>query len=166
MGSRHSFYRHGMPQIDDRELMLLVRGGSRGAFSELVDRYEGRLISYFYRQCGDRQLAEDGAHEVFVRLFRARDRYGPQSRFYDGKLSCVSNVCQHQNGPLGEGRVVDGFITCPWHGYQYCPDTGASPAPFTEQIPTFRLKVADGRVLVHPRPNPAGTRVEPVALGQ
>ena len=85
---------------------------------------------------------------------------------YDGKLSCVSNVCQHQNGPLGEGRVVDGFITCPWHGYQYCPDTGASPAPFTERIPTFHLKVADGRVLVHPRPNPAGTRVEPVALGQ
>jgi nitrite reductase/ring-hydroxylating ferredoxin subunit len=29
-----------------------------------------------------------------------------------------------QNGPLGEGRIVDGCITCPWHGYQYRPDTG------------------------------------------
>ena len=30
---------------------------------------------------------------------------------YDGKISCVSNVCQHQNGPLGEGQILDGCIT-------------------------------------------------------
>src|SRR5439155_9981747 len=36
---------------------------------------------------------------------------------YGGRLSCVSNVCKHQNGPLGEGRIIDGCITCPWHGY-------------------------------------------------
>jgi nitrite reductase/ring-hydroxylating ferredoxin subunit len=46
---------------------------------------------------------------------------------YGGKISAVSNVCQHQNGPLGEGKVVAGCITCPWHGYQYLPETGASP---------------------------------------
>lgn len=84
---------------------------------------------------------------------------------YDGKLSCVSSVCQHQNGPLGEGKVVDGLITCPWHGYQYCPDTGASPPPFTERIPTFNVKVMNGRVLVDPKPNPPGTRVEPAVIG-
>jgi sulfoxide reductase heme-binding subunit YedZ len=83
---------------------------------------------------------------------------------YDGKVSCVSNVCQHQNGPLGEGKVVDGLITCPWHGYQYCPDTGASPPPFTERIPTFAVRVVGGRVQVDPRPNAAGTRVEPAAI--
>src|SRR5215467_5859351 len=27
---------------------------------------------------------------------------------YDGKVSAISNVCQHQNGPLGEGRIIDG----------------------------------------------------------
>jgi sulfoxide reductase heme-binding subunit YedZ len=84
---------------------------------------------------------------------------------YDGRVSCVSNVCQHQNGPLGEGKVVDGLITCPWHGYQYCPDTGRSPAPFTERIPTFRVRVVAGRVHVDPRPNPAGTKVEPAVIG-
>ncbi len=83
---------------------------------------------------------------------------------YDGKLSCVSNLCQHQNGPLGEGRIIDGCITCPWHGYQYLPASGRSPEPFTERIPTFRLKVEEGRVLVHPAPNPAGTYVEPVGI--
>ncbi|HWC59917.1 MAG TPA: Rieske 2Fe-2S domain-containing protein [Verrucomicrobiae bacterium] len=83
---------------------------------------------------------------------------------YDGKISAVSNVCQHQNGPLGEGKIVHGCITCPWHGYQYQPDTGASPPPFVEKVPTFNLRVVDGRVLLDPKPNPAGTRAEPVVV--
>ncbi|MEO7795653.1 MAG: Rieske 2Fe-2S domain-containing protein [Thermoanaerobaculia bacterium] len=84
---------------------------------------------------------------------------------YDGQLSAVSNVCQHQNGPLGEGRILDGCITCPWHGFQYRPADGASPAPFTERVPTFRLRLVDGdRVFVDPRPLPPGTFVEPVVI--
>ncbi len=83
---------------------------------------------------------------------------------YDGKVSAVSNACQHQNGPLGEGKIVDGCITCPWHGFQYLPETGASPPPFTEKIPTFRVRVERGRVWVDPRPNPPGTRLEPVRI--
>ncbi len=83
---------------------------------------------------------------------------------YDGRVSAVSNVCQHQNGPLGEGRIVNGCITCPWHGYQYDPASGASPTPFTERVPTFAVRVADGRVLVHRRPNRPGVRVEPALV--
>ena len=80
---------------------------------------------------------------------------------YDGKISAVSNVCQHQNGPLGEGKIAFGCITCPWHGYQYQPHTGASPPPFVEKVPTFNVRVRNGRVFVHPKPNRAGTRAEP-----
>jgi sulfoxide reductase heme-binding subunit YedZ len=83
---------------------------------------------------------------------------------YDGKISAVSNACQHQNGPLGEGRILDGCITCPWHGYQYRPETGASPPPFVEKVPTFNVRVQDGRVFVHPKPNPAGVRAEPARI--
>ena len=83
---------------------------------------------------------------------------------YDGKISAVSNVCQHQNGPLGEGKIVFGCITCPWHGYQYVPETGASPPPFGEKVPTFNVRVKNGRVFVHPQPNPAGSRAEPALL--
>jgi nitrite reductase/ring-hydroxylating ferredoxin subunit len=63
----------------------------------------------------------------------------------------VSNVCAHQAGPLGEGCIVDGCITCPWHGYQYLPATGASPPPYTEKIRIYRTRVVDGRVYVDPR---------------
>ena len=83
---------------------------------------------------------------------------------YDGKISAVSNVCQHQNGLLGEGKIVFGCITCPWHGYQYQPETGASPPPFVEKVPTFNVRVRSGRVFVHPNPNPAGTEAEPALI--
>jgi nitrite reductase/ring-hydroxylating ferredoxin subunit/DMSO/TMAO reductase YedYZ heme-binding membrane subunit len=83
---------------------------------------------------------------------------------YDGRISALSNVCQHQNGPLGEGRMVDGCVVCPWHGYEYRPETGASPAPFTEKVPTFDVRVHGGRVLVHPRPHSPGTRIEPALV--
>jgi methionine sulfoxide reductase heme-binding subunit len=83
---------------------------------------------------------------------------------HDGKVSAISNVCRHQNGPLGEGKVIDGCITCPWHGYQYDPATGRAPKPFRERVPTFAVKIERGRVLVHPRPNPPGTPVAPARV--
>ena len=76
---------------------------------------------------------------------------------YDGKLSAVNNICRHQNGPLGEGKIVDGCITCPWHGYQYLPHNGQSPPPFTEKLETYDLKLIDGKVYVNPKPYPEGT---------
>lgn len=82
---------------------------------------------------------------------------------YDGKLSAVTNVCVHQNGPLGEGRILRGLVTCPWHGFQYRAEDGCAPAPFTEKIATYRLKLDGGRLFVDPAPNPPGTRVAPIA---
>lgn len=83
---------------------------------------------------------------------------------YADKLAAISNVCQHQNGPLGEGRVLNGCIVCPWHGYEYRPETGASPPPFAEKVPTFRLQLLGERVLIDPTPNPPGTHTEPLKL--
>jgi nitrite reductase/ring-hydroxylating ferredoxin subunit/DMSO/TMAO reductase YedYZ heme-binding membrane subunit len=85
---------------------------------------------------------------------------------YDGRVSAVSNVCKHQNGPLGEGKIVGGCIVCPWHGYEYEPASGRAPAPFTERLPTFSVRVIRGRVLVNPAPHPPGTHVEPALIDQ
>jgi len=81
-----------------------------------------------------------------------------------GRLSAVSNLCAHQNGPLGEGRVVDGCITCPWHGFQYQLADGCAPPPYTEKLATYRLRLRDGQLLLDPRANPPGTFVEPLAV--
>lgn len=83
---------------------------------------------------------------------------------YDGKISAISNLCRHQNGPLGEGAIVDGCVVCPWHGFQYRPHDGASPPPYTDKVETFRVKTEAGRLLVDPRPLPPGTAVEPARV--
>ena len=83
---------------------------------------------------------------------------------HEGQLSAISNACAHQNGPLGEGRILDCLVTCPWHGFQYDVRSGQSPAPFTEKIPTYRLKIEDGEVFVDPEANPPGTPVDPVPV--
>jgi len=84
---------------------------------------------------------------------------------YDGKVSALSNVCRHQNGPLGEGKIIDGCVTCPWHGYQYAPESGAAPPPFAEKVSTFRTKLVNGEVWLDPHPLPPGTRIEPTRIG-
>ncbi|MEO0909026.1 MAG: Rieske 2Fe-2S domain-containing protein, partial [Pseudomonadota bacterium] len=82
----------------------------------------------------------------------------------EGKLSAISNACAHQNGPLGEGKVIDCLVTCPWHGFQYNVTDGRSPAPFTETVPTYNLRLEGDAVLVDPEANPPGTFVEPIPI--
>lgn len=86
-------------------------------------------------------------------------------RYDETKLAAVSNVCQHQNGPLGEGRVIDGCITCPWHGFQYKPEDGRSPAPFTEKIATYELKLEGDRVWLNPQALPEGSARPVLTIG-
>ncbi|MCR9085583.1 MAG: ferric reductase-like transmembrane domain-containing protein [Rhodobacteraceae bacterium] len=83
--------------------------------------------------------------------------------FRDGaRIGAVSNACAHQNGPLGEGRVIDGCITCPWHGFQYRLEDGCSPPPFTEKVPTYDLRLQDGVIEIAAEANAPGTPVTPL----
>lgn len=83
---------------------------------------------------------------------------------YEGKVSAVANACKHQNGPLSEGRIIDGCITCPWHGYQYLPENGTSPPPFKEKVATYKVKIIDHKICVDPRPEPEGTSLPPATI--
>lgn len=76
---------------------------------------------------------------------------------HENKLFGVHNVCKHQGGPLGEGKILDGCITCPWHGYQYLPHNGQSPPPFKEKVSTYDVKIIDNKVWLNPVPFPEGT---------
>jgi nitrite reductase/ring-hydroxylating ferredoxin subunit len=81
-----------------------------------------------------------------------------------GGYSAVSGVCRHQAGPLAEGRIIDGCIVCPWHGYQYDPANGTSPPPYQDRLATYRLRIQAGVLEVATEALPPGTRVEPVTI--
>ncbi len=69
------------PAPDDQELMQACSEGDMDAFERLVSRYRDRLVNFFDGMCNDRALAEDLAQDVFIKLFRARDRYRPSGKF-------------------------------------------------------------------------------------
>ncbi|MEQ9616521.1 MAG: ferric reductase-like transmembrane domain-containing protein [Phycisphaerales bacterium] len=77
---------------------------------------------------------------------------------HGGKVVALSNVCAHQGGPLGEGKIIDGCVTCPWHGHQFRPEDGKSPPPFTDRVPTYEVRVEGDRVYVRTTAEKGGER--------
>ncbi len=64
---------------------------------------------------------------------------------YAGKYGAMDNKCPHQGGPLGEGSIEDGWLRCPWHGWDFHPHTGRSPGSHDDGVPTYTVEDrADG----------------------
>jgi len=74
------------------------------------------------------------------------DRHRIAVFLYDGRLTAISDICNHKGGPLSEGRVNGEFVTCPWHGWEYSVVSGKGPAGYDEeQVPVYALEErADG----------------------
>jgi RNA polymerase sigma-70 factor (ECF subfamily) len=76
----------------DVRLMLAVRDGDAQAFQELVERYQGRLVTVLEHLVGNRDLAEDLAQEVFLRVYRARRTYQPGAKFSTWLFTIANNL--------------------------------------------------------------------------
>ncbi|MDZ7627031.1 MAG: ferric reductase-like transmembrane domain-containing protein [Parvularculaceae bacterium] len=82
------------------------------------------------------------------------------------RLHAIENACRHQNGPLGEGCLKDGLVTCPWHGWQYRLEDGVSPPPYAERVATYDVSQSSaGRILIRVKKNPLGQAGAFVDLG-
>ena len=89
----------------------------------------------------------------------------PVAVFNDnGMFSALANRCAHQNGPLGEGRVINSCVVCPWHGYEYQLSNGRAPPPHTERVATYPLRVSDGVLFLDPRPDPQDRPSMPISV--
>jgi RNA polymerase sigma-70 factor (ECF subfamily) len=79
----------------DVRLMLQVRDGDAAAFTELVLRYQNRLLTVLEHLVGSREQAEDLAQDVFVRVFKARERYEPEAKFSTWLFTIANNVASN-----------------------------------------------------------------------
>jgi RNA polymerase sigma-70 factor (ECF subfamily) len=68
-------------QLDDRTLVARILEGDRDRFTELVARYEKRVVNYVYRITHRYEDAHDLTQEIFVKVFLALDRYDPKYQF-------------------------------------------------------------------------------------
>ncbi|MBI2476566.1 Rieske 2Fe-2S domain-containing protein [Candidatus Uhrbacteria bacterium] len=67
---------------------------------------------------------------------------------HQDRVFAISNVCPHQGGPLCDGAIVDGYVVCPWHGYQFSTKNGTAPPPFHDSVPYYETFEQEGRVYV------------------
>lgn len=65
------------------------------------------------------------------------------------QLFALANACSHLGGPLNEGTLCNGSITCPWHGSRFALDDGrVLDGPATYPQPRFDVRIRDGKVQV------------------
>jgi nitrite reductase/ring-hydroxylating ferredoxin subunit len=71
--------------------------------------------------------------------------WGTMALFSSGeKVRCVQAFCPHLAGPLFQGTVAEGEVTCPWHGWRFDLGTGARRHPaLPEDAPAVRLERCD-----------------------
>jgi len=93
-------------QDPDVRLMLQVRDDNAGAFEELMQRYQSRLVSLMTHLVGKRDMAEDLAQDVFLRIYRARKRYVPGSKFSTWMYTIANNVASNALRGLARRKEV------------------------------------------------------------
>lgn len=67
---------------------------------------------------------------------------------WKGKYYAVENSCPHRGGPVAEGELEDGIISCPWHAWPFDLRTGECKINSAAKLETFALKIEDGQLLV------------------
>ena len=91
----------------DVRLMLEVRDDKAAAFEELMLRYQNRLVTVLEHLVGRRDVAEDLAQEVFLRVYRARKTYVPGSKFSTWLFTIANNVASNSLRSQSRRREVN-----------------------------------------------------------
>jgi nitrite reductase/ring-hydroxylating ferredoxin subunit/multimeric flavodoxin WrbA len=67
----------------------------------------------------------------------------------NGRVGAISGVCNHVGGPLGQGKLEDDYVVCPWHYWKFHFQTGAGEPGYEEdRVPAHGVKVEGGCVWV------------------
>jgi len=122
----------------DVRLMLRVRDDEPGAFEEIVEAYQHRLVGVLHHLIGNLQEAEDLAQEVFLRVYRARKKYRARSRFSTWLFTIANNLAlnslrRQQRKPAVPLNVSDSGPLGPRPAEQLVRDRTEAPGQRLQQ---------------------------------
>jgi nitrite reductase/ring-hydroxylating ferredoxin subunit/multimeric flavodoxin WrbA len=70
--------------------------------------------------------------------------------YVNGEFHAVSGACNHEGGPLGEGKLDGDYIVCPWHNWRFHHATGEGEPGFEEdRVPRYETRVEGARLFVN-----------------
>jgi RNA polymerase sigma-70 factor (ECF subfamily) len=114
----------------DAALMLAFQRGDDGAFRSLYERHARAMVAFCHHFLRDAARAEELAQDVFVNVYRARERYKPSARFKTFLYRVASNLCLNElRRPERAGRAA-----LPAGEVPPDPDQVASPAAGPEDV--------------------------------
>jgi len=126
----------------DQELIDAVRAGDGAKFSELVERYQKRLVGLLRHLCGDRELAEDLSQEAFLRAYHKLHLYGGQSEFYTWLAKVAVNLLAsfRRKRSLESHAIRQGFeVALDTEGIRQCPE---APVELDETLVAVRQAIS------------------------
>jgi RNA polymerase sigma-70 factor (ECF subfamily) len=80
-------------QDTDRELVDAIKNGRPERFSELVERYEGKLYTFGLRMCGDAQDAEDMVQDTFLNVYKYLGGFRGEAKFKNWLYRVATSAC-------------------------------------------------------------------------
>jgi nitrite reductase (NADH) small subunit len=66
----------------------------------------------------------------------------------DGRIHALAGTCPHRGGPLGQGAISDGSLTCPWHAWEFDCRTGAHDYNPAVKVTTFPVQILGDDILI------------------
>ncbi len=96
--------RHGSPAaaradlqgVRDEDLIVMVQGGQRKAYDEIVARYKGRLYSFIMRMVKDPNLAEELTQETLIRVYIHAEKYREIAKFSTWVFTIATNLVRNK----------------------------------------------------------------------
>lgn len=80
----------------DAALMLRVKRGDTGAFTQLVEKYRQPVMNLAWRTLRDGTEAEDLAQAVFVQVYKSAGRYQHTAKFSTWLFTIARNLCLNE----------------------------------------------------------------------
>jgi len=122
----------------DTRLMLSVRDDQPGAFEELVEHYQNRLVGVLHHLVGNATEAEDLAQEVFLRVYRARKKYRARCKFSTWLFTIANNLALNslrarQRKPVVPLNTRDSGPLGPRPAERLVKDSGSQPSKRIQQ---------------------------------
>jgi len=120
------FFVPDVPEEARAQMLAYYQQLYAGLYDEDVEMMTGRQAALDAKPGKQAQVSLGMLEEVRAKLPILFELGGKQFRLveHEGNLIAHAAVCPHMLGPLDEAVIVDGAVTCPWHGYVFDVKTG------------------------------------------
>jgi|TARA_Y100001970_G_scaffold96561_1_gene121601 RNA polymerase sigma-70 factor (ECF subfamily) len=81
-------------KVTDEMLIKEFQNGDRNSYTQLVNRYRDKIISFLYRYMHDMDYAQDLAQETFFKVYLKKDSYKETYKFSTWLFTIASNLAK------------------------------------------------------------------------